>query len=29
MLAEANHIASEHVQVMTEDPNYFLDNMTN
>ncbi len=29
MLAEADRIASEHVQVMTEDPDYFLDNMTN
>lgn len=29
MLAEADEIASEHVQVMTRDPNYFLDNMTN
>ncbi len=29
MLAEADRIASEHVQVMTRDPNYFLDNMTN
>jgi sulfopropanediol 3-dehydrogenase len=29
MLTEANRIASEHVQVMTRDPDYFLDNMTN
>ena len=29
MVAEADRIASEHVQVMTRDPNYFLDNMTN
>ena len=29
MVAEANRIASEHVQVMTRDPDYFLDNMTN
>ena len=29
MLVEADRIASEHVQVMTRDPNYFLDNMTN
>jgi len=29
MLREADRIASEHVQVMTRDPNYFLDNMTN
>ena len=29
MLSEANRIASEHVQVMTEDPDYFLENMTN
>ncbi|MBT3991971.1 MAG: histidinol dehydrogenase [Rhodospirillaceae bacterium] len=29
MLAEADRLASEHVQVMTKDPNYFLDNMTN
>lgn len=29
MLAEADEIASEHVQVMTRNPNYFLDNMTN
>ena len=29
MLAEADRIASEHVQVMTRDPEYFLDNMTN
>jgi sulfopropanediol 3-dehydrogenase len=29
MVAEADRIASEHVQVMTKDPNYFLDNMTN
>ncbi len=29
MLQEADRIASEHVQVMTKDPNYFLNNMTN
>lgn len=29
MLSEADRIASEHVQVMTEDPDYFLNNMTN
>lgn len=29
MLAEADRIASEHVQVMTRNPDYFLDNMTN
>jgi sulfopropanediol 3-dehydrogenase len=29
MLGEAERIASEHVQVMTKDPDYFLDNMTN
>ncbi len=29
MVEVADQIASEHVQVMTEDPNYFLDNMTN
>ena len=29
MLKVANEIASEHVQVMTKDPNYFLKNMTN
>ncbi|SCB58630.1 sulfopropanediol 3-dehydrogenase [Rhizobium aethiopicum] len=29
MVAEADRVASEHVQVMTRDPNYFLDNMTN
>lgn len=29
MVAEADRIASEHVQVMTEDPRYFLENMTN
>ncbi len=29
LLAEADRIASEHVQVMTEDPDYFLENMTN
>lgn len=29
MLSEAERIASEHVQVMTKDPDYFLDNMTN
>lgn len=29
LLAEADRIASEHVQVMTRDPDYFLENMTN
>jgi sulfopropanediol 3-dehydrogenase len=29
MVAEADRIASEHVQVMTRDPDYFLDNMKN
>jgi sulfopropanediol 3-dehydrogenase len=29
MVEEADRIASEHVQVMTADPRYFLDNMTN
>ena len=29
MVAEADRIASEHVQVMTRDPNYFLERMTN
>ncbi len=29
MVAEADRIASEHVQVMTENPRYFLDKMTN
>jgi len=29
MLAEADRIASEHVQVMTRDPEYFLNNMVN
>ncbi|MEM1021164.1 MAG: histidinol dehydrogenase [Pseudomonadota bacterium] len=29
MVAVADDIASEHVQVMTEDPDYFLKNMTN
>ena len=29
MLAEADRIASEHVQVMTRDPEFFLNNMTN
>ena len=29
MLAEADRIAAEHVEVLTEDPNYFLENMTN
>jgi sulfopropanediol 3-dehydrogenase len=29
MVAEADRVASEHVQVMTEDPDYFLNNMTN
>ena len=28
-MREADRIASEHVQVMTRDPDYFLDNMTN
>ncbi|MBT3332389.1 MAG: histidinol dehydrogenase, partial [Rhodospirillaceae bacterium] len=28
MLSEADRLAFEHVQVMTEDPEYFLDNMT-
>ncbi|MFT4583541.1 MAG: sulfopropanediol 3-dehydrogenase [Gammaproteobacteria bacterium] len=29
MVVEADRIASEHVQVMTRDPDYFLDRMTN
>ncbi len=29
MIAEADRIASEHVQILTRDPQYFLDNMTN
>lgn len=29
MLSEADRIASEHVQVMTRDPDYFLNNMVN
>ncbi len=29
MVTEADHIASEHVQVMTADPDYFLNRMTN
>jgi len=29
MLAEADHLAFEHVQVMTVDPDYFLDNLSN
>ncbi len=29
MVSEANRLASEHVQVMTRDPDYFLNNMTN
>jgi len=29
MVAEADRIASEHVQILTRDPQYFLDNMTN
>jgi len=29
MVAEADKVASEHVQVMTEDPDFFLQNMTN
>ncbi|WNH12590.1 histidinol dehydrogenase [Thalassobellus suaedae] len=29
LVEEADRIASEHVQVMTEDPRYFLENMTN
>jgi sulfopropanediol 3-dehydrogenase len=29
MLSEADRIASEHVQVLTRDPDYFLNNMTN
>ena len=29
MVREADRIASEHVQVMTRDPDYFLKNMTN
>lgn len=29
MIKEANRVASEHVQVMTKDPNYFLENLQN
>lgn len=29
MVAEADRIASEHVQILTRDPDYFLDRMTN
>jgi sulfopropanediol 3-dehydrogenase len=29
MVRQADNLASEHVQVMTEDPDYFFDNMTN
>ncbi|MEL6416024.1 MAG: histidinol dehydrogenase, partial [Pseudomonadota bacterium] len=29
MVEMADYVASEHVQVMTKDPDYFLDNMTN
>jgi len=29
MVAEANRLAFEHVQVMTQDPDYFLENLTN
>lgn len=29
LVIEADHIASEHVQILTRDPQYFLDNMTN
>ncbi len=29
MITEANRLAFEHVQVMTEDPDYFLENLTN
>lgn len=29
MVEMADYLASEHVQVMTKDPNYFLENMTN
>jgi len=29
MVEKADELASEHVQVMTKDPNYFLENMTN
>jgi sulfopropanediol 3-dehydrogenase len=29
MVSEADRVASEHVQVMTKDPDYFLNNMTN
>jgi len=29
MLAKADELASEHVQIMTHDPDYFLNNMTN
>ena len=29
MLQKADELASEHVQIMTHEPDYFLDNMTN
>ena len=29
MVTEANRLAFEHVQVMTQDPDYFLENLTN
>ena len=29
MITEANRLAFEHVQVMTQDPDYFLENLTN
>lgn len=29
MLREADHLASEHVEILTEDPKWWLDNMTN
>lgn len=29
MLREANHLASEHVEILTEDPQWWLDNMVN
>lgn len=29
MVSEADRVASEHVQIMTKDPDYFLNNMTN
>jgi len=29
MVTEANHLAFEHVQVMTRDPDYFLEHLTN